>query len=180
MITSQQIIEQTKKWISEVVVGCNFCPFAAATVKQDKVYYVVEPAVSSSVCIDSFLQEMRRLDNDQSVETSFLFFPNSFEVFADYLDMVSLAEKLVKQKQFEGIYQLASFHPQYLFAGSDDKDAANYTNRSPYPMLHLLREESIDKALLHYNNPEKIPERNIHFAREKGLLYMKMLRDACL
>ncbi|HEV7782749.1 MAG TPA: DUF1415 family protein, partial [Chitinophagaceae bacterium] len=85
-----------------------------------------------------------------------------------------------KQNGYEGIYQLASFHPLYLFANSSPTDAANYTNRSVYPMLHLLREESIDKALAHYSDPENIPERNINFAHEKGLTYMKMLRDACL
>ena len=93
--------------------------------------------------------------------------------------MVDVAERLLKQKGYEGIYQLASFHPLYRFAGTDDNDAANFTNRSLYPMLHLLREESIEKALQHYKEPESIPEYNIHFAREKGLVYMKMLRDAC-
>jgi hypothetical protein len=78
------------------------------------------------------------------------------------------------------VYQVASFHPLYRFAGSANDDAANYTNRSPYPMLHLLREESIELALERFPNPEQIPERNILFARSKGELYMKMLRDACL
>jgi hypothetical protein len=81
---------------------------------------------------------------------------------------------------YEGVYQVASFHPLYLFAGSDEKDAANYTNRSVYPMLHLLRESSIDKALESYIDPENIPVRNIEFARKKGLVYMKMLRDTCM
>ena len=94
--------------------------------------------------------------------------------------MVSVAEKLLKQYGYDGIYQLASFHPQYKFAGAPDNDAANYTNRSVYPMLHLLRESSIDKALEHFNDPESIPDRNINFAREKGIVYMKMLREACL
>ena len=90
-----------------------------------------------------------------------------------------MAEKLLKQEGYEGIYQLASFHPLYLFADAAPDDAANYTNRSIYPMLHLLREASIDKALKHYKNPDKIPQHNINFAREKGLVYMQMLRDAC-
>ena len=107
------VIERTKKWITEVVIGCNFCPFAANVVKRQTIYY-----------------------------------------------------------------QVASFHPLYLFEGSVENDPANYTNRSVYPMLHLLREESIDKALENYKDPESIPERNILFAREKGLAYMKTLRDA--
>ncbi|MEO5892408.1 MAG: DUF1415 domain-containing protein [Ferruginibacter sp.] len=180
MDKSVQIIDQTKKWINEVVVGCNFCPFAANVMKQKSVHYQVEASELLTVCRQSFLQEATRLDNDKSIETIFLIFPNSFEQFDDYLDLVSFAEKKLKQKGYEGIYQLASFHPLYQFANSPGNDAANYTNRSVYPMLHLLREESIDKVLEHYNGPENIPDRNINFAREKGLTYMKMLRDACL
>jgi hypothetical protein len=180
MVSSRQIIDQTKKWINDVVVGCNFCPFAARVVKQQTVHYKVETGTSLNICIDSLLQELTRLDNETNIETTFLIFPNAFERFDDYLDLVSLAEQLLKQKGYEGIYQLASFHPLYQFAGSPDNDAANYTNRSVYPMLHLLREASIDNALAQYKNPEDIPQRNINFAREKGLTYMKMLRDACL
>src|SRR5882757_3742464 len=180
MITAQQIIDQTKKWINDVVVGCNFCPFAANTIKQQRVHYQVETSASSGICMDSLLNEMKRLDEDLNIETTFLIFPGSFKQFDEYLDMVALAEKLVKQHGYEGIYQLASFHPLYLFADSSPDDPANYTNRSVYPMLHLLREESITKALEHYSQPEKIPERNINFAREKGLAYMRMLREQCL
>ena len=106
-------------------------------------------------------------------------FPNSFANFDDYLDLVDKAEKALRKKKLEGIYQVASFHPLYRFAGSTDDDAANYTNRSVFPMLHLLREESIEAALTRYANPGQIPERNIDFARDKGVVYMKMLRDSC-
>lgn len=176
-MSPEQIIDQTKKWIVDVVIGCNLCPFAANVVKQRAIFYNVETSVDQNKCLDSFVHEMDRLDNDDTIETSFLIFPNTFERFNDYLELLSRAEKLVVEKGNEGIYQVASFHPLYLFAGSDENDAANYTNRSIYPMLHLLREQSIDKALEHYKSPENIPERNIHFTREKGLIYMKMLRD---
>ncbi len=180
MFTGQQVIEQTKKWILDVVIGCNFCPFAAKVVKQQAVHYQVEQSSDDEICLDAFSNEMTRLDNDESIETSFLIFPNAFAEFDDYLRLVSEAEDLLVENGYEGIYQVASFHPLYLFANSGEKDAANYTNRSVYPMLHLLREASIDKALEHYSQPEDIPERNIGFAREKGLVYMKMLRDRCL
>jgi uncharacterized protein len=179
MITAEQVIEHTKKWISDVVIGCNFCPFAAQVVKRKTIFYTVEMATETVTCLESFLQEVARLDDDAAIETSFLIFPNSFKTFDSYLDMISVAEKLLKQKGYNGIYQLASFHPQYKFAGAPAEDAANYTNRSVYPMLHLLRESSIDKALEHYDDPESIPDKNINFAREKGVVYMKMLRDAC-
>ncbi len=179
MNKSDKIIEQTKKWITDVVIGCNFCPFAAAVVKQKTVFYKVEENDSVEQCLSSFAKELNRLDEDDSIETSFLILSKSAEDFNDYLDLVDKAEKLMHEKGDEGIYQLASFHPQYCFAGADEDDAANFTNRSPYPMLHLLREASIDKALEHYKNPDEIPERNIDFARKKGKLYMQMLRDAC-
>ena len=174
----EQIIDRTKKWIIDVVIGCNFCPFAANVVKQKTIFYKVEEDTDIETCLDSFAQEMERLDNDSTIETSLLIFPNAFQQFDDYLDLLSLAEKLLKRKSYEGVYQVASFHPLYLFANSDENDPANYTNRSIYPMLHLLREESIDKALAYYKDPESIPARNINFAKEKGLAYMKMLRDA--
>jgi uncharacterized protein len=179
MITAEQVVEHTKKWINDVVIACNFCPFAAQVVKRKTVFYKVEMATETVTCLESLLREVTRLDDDGAIETTFLIFPNSFKTFDSYLDLVSVAEKLLKQKGYNGIYQLASFHPQYRFAGATDNDAANYTNRSVYPMLHLLRESSIDKALEHYDNPEAIPDRNIHFTREKGIVYMKMLRDSC-
>lgn len=179
MFTAERIIEQTKKWISDVVVGCNFCPFAAQVVRQEKIHYLVETSNSPEICLATLFGEINRLDNDARIETCFLIFPNSFRRFDDYLNLVSLAETLLEQNGYEGIYQLASFHPLYQFADSSENDPANYTNRSVYPMIHLLREESIDKALKHYEKPENIPGRNINFAREKGLIYMKMLRDNC-
>ncbi len=180
MRTELQIIDETKKWIHDVVIGCNFCPFAAKVVTQKSIHYKVETSSSTAICMEAFSAEITRLDKNKNIETSFLIFPDTFQNFDDYLTLVAQAEKLLKQNSYEGIYQLASFHPLYLFAGAEENDAANYTNRSVYPMLHLLREESIDKALAHYKNPEEIPGRNINYAREKGLVYMKMLRDGCL
>ena len=179
MHTAEQIISQTKKWIAEVVIGCNFCPFAAKVVKQKTVLYKATTASSPESCLESFLEEITRLENDDGIETSILILPNAVDNFSDYLDLVSVAEKLLSKKGYDGIYQIASFHPLYQFADSSENDAANYTNRSIYPMLHILRETSIDKALENYTDPDSIPERNIKFTREKGLVYMKMLRDAC-
>jgi len=180
MKKQSEIILQTKKWIIDVVIGCNFCPFAAREIKRDAVHYKVTPATGIDESLQAFLNECQHLDDNHDIETSLLIFPDSFQTFDEYLYLVSQAEKLIKQQGYEGIYQVASFHPLYCFAGSPANDAANYTNRSPYPMLHLLREEKIEQALEKYPDPERIPDRNISFAREKGEAYMKMLRDACL
>ena len=123
---------------------------------------------------------MKALDGDGERETSFLLFANDFASFTEYLQLVKNAEQLLVQLNYEGIYQLASFHPDYCFAGSDENDPANYTNRSPYPMLHILREESITKALENFPDPESIPENNVQYARQKGLRYMQLLRAGCL
>ncbi len=179
MYDADKIIEQTKKWIRDVVIGCNFCPFAAAVIKKNKVYYRVADAGDQTVPLQVLNEELKRLDENENIETGFIIFPVSFENFDDYLNLVDKSELFLNKNGYEGVYQLASFHPDYCFANSDENDAANYTNRSPYPMLHLLREASIDIALKHYSDPESIPERNVNFARTKGLAYMKMLRDTC-
>lgn len=163
-----------------MVVACHFCPFAAQVIKAEKVHYEVNANSAMDSCMSAVLRELTRLDDDNNIETTFLIFPEAFSEFADFLGLVTLAEKLLKQKRYVGIYQLASFHPLYQFAGSLENDAANYTNRSVYPMLHLLREASIEKALEHYVNPDNIPVANIAFARREGLPAMKKLRDSCL
>ncbi|MHA4807248.1 DUF1415 domain-containing protein [Flavitalea flava] len=180
MDTTDKVIEQTRTWIDTVVVGCNFCPFAAREVKQRTIYYQVEPAIDKKTCLESFMKECLRLDREESIETSFLILTNGFQQFDDYLDLVSLAEELLKKSGYEGVYQVASFHPLYRFGGAKANDAANYTNRSIYPMLHLLREASIEKALERFPDPGQIPDRNISFARGKGEAYMKKLREDCL
>jgi hypothetical protein len=180
MPTPDEVIEQTRKWIEQVVIGCNFCPFAAREVKRNSIRYKVEESSELKVCLESFIVECARLDEDSSIETTLLIFPNAFQKFTDYLDAVALAEKLLKMHKYTGMYQVASFHPLYRFSKTPANDAANYTNRSIYPMLHLLREESIEKALEHYPNPEEIPARNTDFARAKGVDYLKLLRESCL
>ncbi len=180
MTENELVKAQTKKWITDMVIGCNFCPFAAREIKRNAVHFQVENRKLAADCLDSFLQECIRLDENKDIETTLLIFSQSFQRFDKYLDLVSRAENLLKKKGYEGIYQVASFHPQYCFAGSAADDPANFTNRSPYPMLHILREESIEKVLERYPNPEKIPENNIRFARDKGYAYMQLLRDSCL
>jgi hypothetical protein len=180
MISPDQIIAQTKKWITSVVIACNFCPFAAKEMKHNSVHFQVEPSNDIRECLDVFLQECKRLDEDDTIVTTLLIFPNGFSNFDDLLNLASEAEDLLEANDYEGIYQVASFHPKYIFGGAPVNDAANFTNRSVYPMLHLLREDKIEEALERYPTPEKIPDNNIHFAREKGVQYMKMLRDACL
>ena len=173
--TDEAIIAQTKKWIIDVVVGCNFCPFAAKEVKRNSIYYEVLPGATTATVLAGVVAALHQLDDNAAIETSFLILPGNFGTFDAYLQLLELAETLLAKEGYEGIYQLASFHPGYLFAGSTSVDPANYTNRSPYPMLHFLREESVSKAIDSYPGIDEVPNRNIAFANKKGLLYMQQL-----
>ncbi len=130
--------------------------------------------------LDELIRQYRLLDQNPAIETTFIIFPESFERFSSYLQLVSKAERYGSRKGYEGIYQIASFHPDYCFAGVAENDAANYTNRSIFPMLHLLREKSIAKVLVNIAEPGNIPDRNIKYARAKGLAYMQWLRASCM
>ncbi|HEY4001661.1 MAG TPA: DUF1415 domain-containing protein [Candidatus Xenobia bacterium] len=177
--SSQEIVERTRKWIIDVVVACNFCPFAAREVARDSIHYEVEESPDSMVCLQAFHRECARLDDLQQVETTLLILPNAVPALDDYLDLVGEAEDLIEREGYEGVYQVASFHPLYRFADAPLDDPANYTNRSIYPMLHLLREDRVEAALLRHSHPEEIPPRNIEFARQKGLAWMEALRESC-
>lgn len=162
-------LPHTRRWVEQMVIGLNLCPFAAKPHKLGRVRYVLEDSSDLRQLNDRLLYEARYLlaTSPKTVETSLIVHPRLLTDFHDYLDYLWAAEQLLQQHHMEGILQIASFHPDYQFAGTDAEAAANYTNRSPYPMLHLLREDSIENALQEYNNPEAIPRRNI--ARMEGL-----------
>lgn len=174
------VIEQTQKWIKSVVIDLNFCPFAAKALLKKTIHYKVLNNADPRSSLETLISELQHLDTNNEIETTLIIFPNQFSDFDSYLDLVDAAQELLEEEGYEGIYQLASFHPDYYFDGAPKDDPANYTNRSVYPMLHLLREDSLTKALSLYKDPELIPEHNIKLAREKGLVYMQMLRLACL
>lgn len=175
----QMIIDQTLKWIKTVVIAYNFCPFASKPVNEGRVHYTVSTGKTPAIVLEQVIRECYRLDEDPQIETSLLIIPDGFADFEEFLELVDLAESLLEDQEYEGVYQLASFHPSYCFADAEVNDPANYTNRSPYPMLHFLRETSVEKALQFFKNPEEIPEKNIMLAREKGLLFMEQLRNQC-
>lgn len=179
-VSVETIVAQTECWIREVVIKCNFCPFAAREVKRGSIRYSVTPQLTQKEALNALLDECKLLDADAEIETTLLIFSQGFKSFREYLQLVEKAETLIRKNGYEGVYQVASFHPDYFFAGAPMDDPANFTNRSVYPMLHLLREASIEKVLERYPEPERIPEANMRFAREKGTVYMKMLRDSCL
>lgn len=173
-----EVINHTINWLIKVVVGLNFCPFAKREVDKGSIRYSVEDG-NMKKCLQTLIKECDILNSDTEVETTLLIFPEGFESFDTFLDLVDLSNDLLAEQGYEGTYQLANFHPDYCFAGVPENDSANYTNRSPYPMLHLIREKSLEKAIQSHPNPTKIPDTNIQLAREMGEEQLKQLLASC-
>ncbi|WP_404296417.1 DUF1415 domain-containing protein [Halomonas sp.] len=168
MPSQDQALTATRAWVETFVVAHNVCPFAGREVARDTIRYVTVDATDWERALLALVAECERLDETPTIETTLLVLTEGLEEFDDYLDFLAIAEALLAQQGFEGTYQLASFHPDYCFEGAEQNDAANFTNRSPFPMLHLLREAGLEEALEQYPNPEAIPERNVAAMRELG------------
>ena len=176
--TPESIIARTRQWIETVVIGMNFCPFAKREMRRDTVRFIVSPDSDMESVLLQLIDECAHLDADDGTQTTLLILPDGFADFEDYLDLAGLAEDLLADRGYEGVYQVASFHPEYCFADTENNDPANYTNRSPYPMLHLLREDSLESAIASYPDPDAIPENNIAKARALGSDYwIKLMAD---
>jgi uncharacterized protein len=160
----QQIINATQSWLTSFIIPYNICPFAKQVHEADSIRYRVLNSDKPEFCLAELIAECRHLDAEPATETTLLILAEACAQFDDFLDLTAIADQ-----GYEGVYQLAGFHPDYCFAGEDESDPANYTNRSPYPMLHIIREASIEQALKTFPNPELIPERNIEFTRKLGL-----------
>ncbi|GAB2795642.1 DUF1415 domain-containing protein [Halomonas shantousis] len=161
-------VQATRDWVRSFVVAHNVCPFAGREVRRDSIRYVVCAARDPQAALLALIDECRHLDSHATVETTLLILPHGMEDFEDYLDLLEVAEALLVDQGYEGVYQLASFHPDYCFADTAAEDPANYTNRSPYPMLHLLREAGLERVLAHFPHPERIPEANQANMRKLG------------
>lgn len=168
-------IAATKQWLKDIIIGLNFCPFAKKEFVNDRIHYFVSPASSLEEALLELNEEFELLAGNDSLETSLLIYPLSFADFELYLDFVELANDALVNWGYEGEFQLATFHPNYCFDGEEVSDPANYTNRSPYPTLHIIRETSLSKVLELYSDPESIPLNNMQLAREKGADYFSKL-----
>ena len=178
-MNNQNIITPTKNWIEKIVVGMNLCPFAKREVVKDKVRYIVSKVTAQDQLLMDLKAELELLSVNVDIETTLLIHPNILQDFYDYNDFLELADSLLVDMKLDGIYQIASFHPNYQFGGTDFDDAENYTNRSPYQMLHLIREESLEKAVAKYPDANDIPKRNINLMNELGVGKMKELLEQC-
>ena len=176
---SSPYIEHTQKWLETVVIAHNFCPFAKRELARESIRYEVIESSNIETCLEALILACENLDQNLGIETTLLITPNGFADFEDYLDLLDIAERLLEARRYEGIYQLASFHPNYCFADASPDDPANYTNRSPYPMLHLLREATIEQSIKNIDDPESIPLNNIERARSIGLENLEKQLEDC-
>ena len=166
-----QIETDVRRWLERAVIGLNLCPFAKAVYVKDQVRIVISDASTERALLEELGEELALLRDTpaEQIDTTLLVHPQVLGDFLDYNDFLGDADALVEAMDLDGVLQVASFHPQYQFAGSQPDDADNLTNRAPYPILHLLREASIDRAVAAYPDPDAIIARNIATVRELGV-----------
>ena len=166
----EEAIAATRAWIERAVIGLNLCPFAKAVYVKEQIRYTVSEARTSDELLDDLVRALRALAETpaEEVDTMLLIHPQVLEDFLDYNDFLEVADAALEELELTGVLQVASFHPQYQFAGTAADDVTNCTNRSPYPMLHLLREASVDAAVAAFPDAKAIYRKNIETLRRLG------------
>lgn len=167
--------ELIDRWIESIVIGLNLCPFANAARRQGHLKICVAKSAQSEGCLQQLADEAALLELADSQATTLIVLPEGFADFDDYLDLLAMGEALLEDLDFSGILQLASFHPDYQFDGTNADDPSNWTNRAPLPILHLLTESSIARAVDAHPDPENIPVRNIEKLEQLGLVGIEQL-----
>jgi hypothetical protein len=170
-LDADAIVAATRTWIERVVIGLNLCPFARTVYVKEQICYVVSGATTADALLSDLERELGRLAEatPEIVETTLLIHPRVLTAFLDYNDFLDVADAAVERLGLTGELQIASFHPDYQFAGTPRDDVTNYTNRSPYPMLHLLREASVEQAVEAFPEAGEISKKNIATLRRLGL-----------
>lgn len=171
MSLQETVTADMRRWLERAVVGLNLCPFAKAVLVKGQVHFAVSEADDAAGVLADFERELAQLVALPAEErdTTLLALPAAFADFHDFNDFTGRVERLVRKRGLEGVVQVATFHPQFVFAGTEDDDITNYTNRAPYPTLHLLREESIARAVEAFPDAAAIYEANMARLRELGL-----------
>jgi hypothetical protein len=171
MTIEAQVVADTQAWLDKAVIGLNLCPFAKAVVAKQQVRRVVCMDSEPEQVLQMLQQEMQLLvDTDAAVlDTTLLIAPHLLPDFLDFNEFLFDCDSVLLSMELEGVLQIADFHPRYQFAGTQPDDISNFTNRAPYPTLHLLREESIDKAVAAYPDASLIYERNVEVLEALGI-----------
>ena len=179
-LENDKIIAAVRQWVETLIIGMNLCPFAKRELVKNRVRFTVTEATTDDELMVALQAELEFLDSDPSVETTLLIHPKVLQDFDDYNQFLNFADRFLAELRLGGVYQIASFHPDYQFGGTDLDDAENYTNRSPYPMLHLIREESLERVIADYPDVDQIPTRNIALMNNLGSEKLQALVQACL
>ncbi len=166
--SENSVVLATKQWLDEIIIGLNFCPFAKKEFVNNTINYHLSSKEQAKSALAELIEQCLYLQQHDELETTLVIYQDGFRSFERYLDLVDYANDLLIDSGFEGVFQLASMHPEYCFADVDYDDASNFTNRSPYPIIHIIREASMARVLSVYKNPEQIPEDNIALAEKKG------------
>ena len=163
-------IEDTRRWLERAVIGLNLCPFAKAVHAKGQVRYVLSDAQTPADLLEQLGEELVLLRDTSAdlIDTTLLVHPQVLGDFLDYNDFLDDADALIEQLELDGMLQVASFHPDYQFAGTEPDDITNFSNRAPYPTLHLLREDSVARAVDAYPEPDSIIDRNQDTLRKLG------------
>jgi len=167
--------QATRDWLESVVIELNLCPFAQREFVNNRVRFAISDANSELQLLQALESELQLLFGDTTIETTLVVHPQVLGEFGAYNQFLDLADGLLVQMNLEGVFQIASFHPDYQFAGTEPDDAENYTNRAPYPTLHILREASLAKAIASTPDIDQVPERNIQTMNALGAENMKRL-----
>ena len=170
-------IEETTAWLEKAVIGLNLCPFAKAVHSKGQIRWVLSDATHPAALLELLVQELQHLAaaDPEAVDTTLIVHPQALQDFLDFNDFLGVADQALEELGLIGVLQIASFHPQFQFAGTDPGDIANATNRSPHPTLHLLREDSVERAVAAFPEAEAIFESNIETLRRLGPEGWKML-----
>lgn len=168
--TAEEIVAATQLWLERAVIGLNLCPFAKQVHVKNQIRYAVSAAETPEALLADLVRELRTLEaaDASEIDTTLLIHPRVLADFLDYNDFLVVADAAVADLELVGEIQVASFHPQYRFAGTDPDDITNYTNRSPYPTLHLLREASIERAVAVFPDATQIFKKNMETLRRLG------------
>lgn len=177
MKNKQSVVDEMQTWLEKAVIGLNLCPFAKAVHIKKQIRYQVSSAVNEEQLLRDLIAELQFIVKAEPSEfdTTLLIHPDALNDFLVFNDFLSVAEAALAELKLEGVIQVASFHPQYQFAGTQADDISNYTNRSPYPALHLLREDSVSRAVDSFPNVDSIPDKNIATMTALGLEGWKKL-----
>lgn len=157
-----RIITEVASWLNNVVIGLNLCPFSGKPTRENRVRFFISNATDDEMLLHNLQQEMELLDKKTAseIETTLVIIPNHLRDFFAYNQFLHWTQQLLKRNGWIGVYQLATFHPHYCFAHAQPDDAENLTNRAPHPILHIIREASLEKALEYYADADKIPDTN--------------------